>query len=66
VKKKTVAIGIFLVILILLVAYFRLDSSTPPGQAPLSALTTANFAAFEESFDKSTEGPRLLLLLSPT
>jgi len=24
------------------------------------------FAAFEESFDKSTEGPRLVLLLSPT
>jgi hypothetical protein len=66
VKKKTFAIGVFVVILILLAAYFRLGSSAPPGQEPLATLTTANFAAFEQSFDKSIEGPRFLLLLSPT
>jgi hypothetical protein len=66
VKKKPFAIGVFVVILILLAAYFRLGSSTPPGQEPLATLTTANFVAFEQSFDKSDEGPRLLLLLSPT
>ena len=65
-KKKTFAIGVLAVILIFLAVYFGLDSSTPPGQEPLVTLTTANFAAFEESFDKSTEGPRLVLLLSPT
>jgi hypothetical protein len=43
-----------------------MDSSTPTGQDPLATLTAANFAAFEESFDKSIEGPRLVLLLSPT
>ena len=58
--------GLLAVILIFLAVYFGLDSSTPPGQEPLVTLTTANFAAFEESFDKSTEGPRLVLLLSPT
>jgi hypothetical protein len=66
VKKKTFAIGVAMVALLLLAAYLRMDSSTPPGQDPLATLTTANFASFEESFDKSIEGPRLVLLLSPT
>jgi len=66
VKKKTFAVGVLAVMLIFLAVYFGLDSSTPPGQEPLATLTAANFAAFEESFDKSAEGPRLVLLLSPT
>ena len=65
-KKKTFAIGVAVVTLLLVAVYLRMDSSTPPGQEPLATLTSANFAAFEESFDKSTEGPRLILLLSPT
>lgn len=65
-KKKTFAIGVVVVALLLLAMYLRMDSSTPPGQDPLATLTTANFAAFEESFDKSIKGPRLVLLLSPT
>ena len=65
-KKKTFAVGVLAVMLIFLAVYFGLDSSTPPGQEPLATLTAANFAAFEESFDKSAEGPRLVLLLSPT
>jgi hypothetical protein len=66
VKKKSLAIIIAAVTVLLLAAYLRMDSSTPPGQEPLATLTAANFAAFEEAFDKSTEGPRLVLLLSPT
>ena len=65
-KKKSIAIGVALVTLLLVAVYLRMDSSTPPGQEPLATLTAANFVAFEESFDKSTEGPRLVLLLSPT
>jgi hypothetical protein len=66
VKKKTFALGIAVITLLLVAVYLRMDSSTPPGQVPLATLTAANFATFEESFDKSLEGPRLLLLLSPT
>jgi len=66
VKKKSIAFGVRAMILIFLAVYFMLDSSTPPGQEPLATVTTANFAAFEQAFDKSTEGPRLVLLLSPT
>ncbi len=65
-KKKSFAIGVAVVTLLLVAVYLRMNSSTPPGQEPLAVLTTANFAAFEESFDKSIEGPRLVLLLSPT
>jgi len=66
VKKKSIAIVVAVVIPLLVAVYLRMDSSTPPGQEPLATLSAANFAAFEESFDKSTEGPRLVLLLSPT
>ncbi len=65
-KKRAFAIGVAVVTLLLVAVYLRMDSSTPPGQEPLATLTSTNFAAFEESFDKSTEGPRLILLLSPT
>jgi len=65
-KKRIFTIGFAVVALLLVAAYLRMDSSTPRGQDPLATLTTANFAAFEESFDKSIEGPRLVLLLSPT
>ena len=65
-KKKSIAIVVAVVALLLAAVYLRMDSSTPPGQEPLATLTAANYAAFEESFDKSTEGPRLVLLLSPT
>ncbi|PYU70419.1 MAG: hypothetical protein DMG49_11490 [Acidobacteria bacterium] len=65
-KKKFLGIGVAVVTLLLVVVYLRMDSSTPPGQEPLVTLTAANFAAFQETFDKSIEGPRLVLLLSPT
>jgi hypothetical protein len=66
VKKKSFAIGVAVVTLFLVAVYLRMNSSTPPGQEPLATLTATHFAAFEESFDKSIEGPRLVLLLSPT
>ena len=64
--KKQLAVGVALIGLLLAVAFLRMDSSTPKGQDPLLTLTNSNFASFETTFDKSTEGPRLVLLLSPT
>jgi hypothetical protein len=66
VNKKKLAVGVALIGLLLAVALLRINSSTPKGQDPLITLTNSNFAAFETAFDKSTEGPRLVLLLSPT
>lgn len=65
-KKKFFAIAVAVVTLLLVAVYLRMDSSAPPGQEPLATLMTANFAAFEQSFDNSTDGHRLVLLLSPT
>ena len=66
VKKNTFALVIAVITLLLVAVHLRMDSSTPPGQESLATLTAANFVAFQETFDKSLEGPRLLLLLSPT
>jgi hypothetical protein len=66
VTKKQLAVGAALTGLLLAIAFLRLDSSTPKGQEPLVSLTNSNFASFEAAFDKSTDGPRLVLLLSPT
>jgi hypothetical protein len=66
VKRKTLATGVTVLVVFLFAVYFSQNSSTPPGQEPLATLTAANFSAFETAFDNSTEGPRLVLLLSPT
>jgi len=47
-------------------AYLWVGSAVPPGQEPLATLTQNNLVEFENSFDKSVDGPRLVLLLSPT
>ncbi|HKV63189.1 MAG TPA: hypothetical protein VJO16_14840 [Candidatus Acidoferrum sp.] len=65
-SKKQLAIGLALVGLLLAAFYLRIDSATPLGQEPLATLSTSNFARFETAFDESTDGPRLILLLSPT
>ena len=65
-SKKRVTAGVIASVLLFGAAYLWLGSSTPQGQDPLSRLAPSSFARFEESFDKSSEGPRLVLLLSPT
>jgi len=66
VSKRHIITGATAAILLFGAAYLWLGSSTPPGQDPLSTLTPSSFARFEESFDKPSEGSRLVLLLSPT
>jgi hypothetical protein len=64
--KKQLLVALALIGLLLAAFYLRIDSATPPGQEPLAKLSSHNFAVFETAFDKSTNGPRLVLLLSPT
>ena len=66
VKRKPVAVGLLVAAVIAGAAYLWVGSAVPPGQEPLRTLTQSNFAEFENSFDKSVDGPRLVLLLSPT
>jgi hypothetical protein len=64
--KTSVAVGLIVAAVLVGAAYLWMGSAVPPGQEPLATLTQGNFAAFEDSFDKSADGSRLLLLLSPT
>jgi len=66
VRKRLIAVGVVAAILLLGAAYLWVGSATPQGQDPLATLTPPNITEFEYSFDKSIEGPRLVLLLSPT
>jgi hypothetical protein len=66
VKGKSVAVGLLLAAVIAGAAYLWVGSAAPPGQEPLATLTESNLVEFENSFDKSVDGPRLVLLLSPT
>ena len=65
--SKRSIVAVFVVIILLSgAAYLWVGSATPSGQDPLSTLRPSTFGAFEESFDKSSAGFRLVLLLSPT
>lgn len=65
-KKTSIAVVALAAMMLLGTAYVWFGSSTPAGQEPLTTLTATNFAEFENAFDKSLQGPRLVLLLSPT
>lgn len=65
-RKRLIAVGVVAAILLLGAAYLWVGSATPQGQDRLATLTPSNITEFEDSFDKSTEVPRLVLLLSPT
>lgn len=65
-KKNFVTFIVLAAVVFAGAAYLWVGSAVPPGQEPLATLTEGNFAEFESSFDKSVEGPRLVLLLSPT
>jgi hypothetical protein len=66
VNRKSLAIGFFATLALTAAAYLWIGSAVPPGQEALATLTESNFAEFQNSFDKSVDGPRLVLLLSPT
>jgi hypothetical protein len=41
-------------------------SNAPQNQEPLFTLSPADFGEFVAAFDEAADGPRILLLLSPT
>lgn len=69
--NKRVRIGLVVAVvasavLLLTLGRFWGPSSAPPGQAPLTVLSTANLAQFTAAFDSASDVPRIVLLLSPT
>jgi hypothetical protein len=49
-----------------IVWYLWLSKGTPPGQPPLTSLTSDNFERFKQEFNSTADRARLVLLLSPT
>jgi hypothetical protein len=66
-RSNRVLIAAMIAILLLLAGvYLWGPSKTPAGQPPLSTLSESSFGNFQSAFDSSADGPRILLLLSPT
>lgn len=65
-KKRIIVLAVIAIVLLLAAMYLWGPSSVPRGQEPLVALSNTNFSAFENVFDRGSDAPRLVLLLSPT
>ena len=65
--KGKLAFGLAVSVLLPL-AIFHLwgPSSVPQGQEALVTLSRSSISDFQKAFDAQTDGPRLVLLLSPT
>jgi hypothetical protein len=65
-KQKVIVPAVIAIVLLLAARYLWGPSSVPRGQEPLVALSSTNFSDFENAFDRGSDAPRLVLLLSPT
>jgi hypothetical protein len=65
-KKRVIVLAVMAIVLLLAAMYLWGPSSAPRGQEPLVALSNTNFTEFENAFDRGSDAPRLVLLLSPT
>jgi hypothetical protein len=65
-KQRVIVLALVSIVLLLAAMYRWGPSSVPRGQEPLVALSSTNFSDFENAFDRASEAPRLVLLLSPT
>ena len=65
-KKRAVFLALAAVLVLLAIFYVWGPSSVPAGQEPLLKLSTANLSDFQKAFDAEADGPRIILLLSPT
>jgi hypothetical protein len=64
--KRVIVLAVIAVVLPLAAMYLWGPSSVPRGQEPLVVLSNTNFSDFENAFDRGSDAPRLVLLLSPT
>ena len=65
-NRKWLIVVAFAVVLLYAAWYVWGPAHVPAGQAPLTSLTAANFGQFQNAFDASPDGPRIVLLFSPT
>ena len=65
-KKKAITAAAIALLVPLAAVFVGVPSSVPPGQPPLTTLSSVSPGEFEAAFDADPSVPRLLLLLSPT
>jgi hypothetical protein len=65
-KNRAAVVAVIALVLILAVARLWGPHSVPTGQEPLIVLSNADLREFDAAFDRDTDVPRMLLLLSPT
>jgi hypothetical protein len=65
-KKKLATCLAICVLLLLVIFYLWGPSAVPTGQQALLTLSGANFSDFQKAFDARADGPRMVLLVSPT
>jgi hypothetical protein len=65
-KNRVIALAVAAIVALLVAAYLWGPSAAPPGQEPLTELSSANFDSFQNAFDSDSDVPRLVLLVSPT
>ena len=65
-KKRTVAIGIAVLVIVAALVYALAGHRPPAGQPPLADLTATGLPAFQEEFNRHADEVRVILLLSPT
>lgn len=65
-KKKLATCLAVCVLLLLAILYLWGPSTVPTGQEPLVTLSSTKFSYFQKAFDAQADGPRVVLLVSPT
>ena len=68
-KRKHVLYGLVTVvgaIVLFIVYYLYLGSTTPTGQQPLARLDNSNMDSLKKSFNESADSVRVVVMLSPT
>ena len=61
-----VFVVIAVVVLAVIARYYFAGHQVPAGQAPLAELTSKSLDSLKADFNRSADGVRIVLLLSPT
>ena len=66
-RRTMIAVfAVAVVVLAVLASYHFAGHQVPAGQAPLAELTINSLGSLKANFNRSADGVRIVLLLSPT
>ena len=66
-RRTMLAVFVVAVVVLAVIArYYFAGHQVPVGQPPLAELTSKSLASLKDDFNRSADGVRIVLLLSPT